>query len=65
MNWLMIAVVGGAAAWFEYSYRRSQRQPKKSPAQAPGSSANVEQAGQVREVNQTIGCSIDHAHFSH
>ena len=49
MNWLMIAVVGGAAAWFEYSYRRSQRQ--KSPAKAPGSSANVEQAGQVPSIS--------------
>ncbi|HEY7089138.1 MAG TPA: hypothetical protein VH518_13670 [Tepidisphaeraceae bacterium] len=30
MNWLAIVVVGGAAAWFEYNYRRSRRQSKKS-----------------------------------
>jgi hypothetical protein len=51
MNWLMIAVVGGAAAWFEYSYRRSKRSPKKAPAEGPSSTAHVEQAGQVPSIS--------------
>jgi hypothetical protein len=34
MNWLVIAVVGAAAAWFEYSYQRS-RHPKKAAASPP------------------------------
>jgi hypothetical protein len=36
MNWLVIAVVGGAAAWFEYNYRRSQRQPKNATGGSNG-----------------------------
>jgi len=34
MNWLVIAVVGTAAAWFEYNYQRSRRR-KKHPADKP------------------------------
>jgi len=34
MNWLVIAVVGAAAAWFEYNYQRS-RHPRKSSANNP------------------------------
>ena len=51
MNWLVIAVVGTAAAWFEFNYQRSRRQ-KKSPAEQTNSSrlpvpetAHVEQMG--------------------
>jgi len=50
-NWLVIAVVGAAAAWFEFNYQRSRRQ-KKSPADQTSSaklpvpeSAPVEQVG--------------------
>lgn len=25
MNWIIVAVVGAVAAWFEYSYRKSHR----------------------------------------
>lgn len=51
MNWLVIAVVGTAAAWFEFNYQRSRRQKKppadqKHSAQLPvPESAHVEQVG--------------------
>jgi hypothetical protein len=51
MNWLVIAVVGAAAAWFEYNYQRSRRR-KKSPAHQTNSATlpvpettHVEQEG--------------------
>ena len=50
MNWLILAVVGGAAAWFEYNYRRSQRKSKTPVSESPGSSAHVEQAGQMPSI---------------
>jgi cytoskeletal protein RodZ len=50
MNWLVIAVVGAAAAWFEYNYQRS-RHPKKtvaakatSPSTTPASNASSDGA---------------------
>ncbi len=58
MNWLVIAVVGAAAAWFEYNYQRS-RHPKKSTAKdAPNSSelpvpetAHVAQMGEMPSIS--------------
>ena len=32
MNWLVIAVVGGAAVWFELNYQLSRHQAKKKGA---------------------------------
>ncbi len=57
MNWLVMAVVGGAAVWFEYNYQRS-RHPKK-PAAATASKtgspstnpAHVEEAGQAPSIS--------------
>ncbi len=50
MNWLVIAVVGAAAAWFEYNYQRS-RHPKKAvaapaanPSTTPASNATADGA---------------------
>jgi hypothetical protein len=38
MNWLVIAVVGAAAAWFEYNYQRSRHPKKAASAQVPSPS---------------------------
>ena len=38
MNWLVIAVVGVAAAWFEYNYQRSRHSRKKSAGNPPHTS---------------------------
>ena len=35
MNWLVITVVGAAAAWFEFNYQRSRRSQKRAAAGAP------------------------------
>jgi len=58
MNWLVIAVVGVAAAWFEYNYHRSRHPAKSSPTDPPDSanhpvpeSAHVEQAGEVPSIS--------------
>ena len=58
MNWLVIAVVGAAAAWFEYNYQRSRRRQKKSPAEQTNSSkqtlpesARVEQSGEAPSIS--------------
>src|SRR5579864_9036188 len=57
MNWLVIAVVGAAAAWFEYNYQRS-RHPKKPKPNSPSSpespgteAAHVEKAGEVPSIS--------------
>jgi len=57
MNWLVIAVVGAAAAWFEFNYQRSRHQQKKAAANHPNSSpkspaaeANVEGAGEAPSI---------------
>jgi len=42
MNWITLAVLGGVAAWFEYSYRRS-RHGNPDPQQ-DASGANPESA---------------------
>jgi hypothetical protein len=34
MNWLVIAVVGAAAAWFEFNYQRSRHSQKRAAANA-------------------------------
>jgi len=39
MNWLVIAVVGAAAAWFEYNYQRSRHSKKAAGPQAPSAPA--------------------------
>jgi hypothetical protein len=58
MNWLVIAVVGVAAAWFEYNYQRSRHPGKNSAADGPNSqghpvpeSAHVEQAGEAPSIS--------------
>jgi hypothetical protein len=58
MNWLAIAVVGAAAAWFEYNYQRSRPRKKKSPADAPSASellvpepAHVAEAGESPSIS--------------
>jgi len=38
MNWLVIAVVGAAAAWFEYNYQRSRHAKKSATNASPPSS---------------------------
>ena len=38
MNWLVIAVVGAVAAWFEYNYQRSRHTRKVAAAQPPNTS---------------------------
>jgi hypothetical protein len=50
MNWLVIAVVGAAAAWFEYNYQRS-RHPKKSSASPTDSNLPVPESAHVEQVN--------------
>jgi hypothetical protein len=59
MNWLVIAVVGAAAAWFEFNYQRSRHQHKSSakhqPASSPKSpaaeSADVESPGEAPSIS--------------
>ncbi len=58
MNWLVIAVVGAAAAWFEYNYQRSRPRKKKSPADAADPSkllvpetAHVAEAGAAPSIS--------------
>ncbi len=51
MNWLVIAVVGAAAAWFEYNYQRS-RHSKESPAnQKDASTLPVPESAHVEQLN--------------
>jgi hypothetical protein len=57
MNWLVIAVVGAAAAWFEYNYQRSRHPKKSSAGKAPNTSAlrvpetaHVEQMGEAPSI---------------
>jgi len=49
MNWLVFALVSGAAAWFEYNYQRSKHPPKPKPDPTPinvvPETAHVEQMG--------------------
>jgi len=39
MNWLIISIVGAAAAWFEYNYQRSRHQKKPAAADSGNGSA--------------------------
>ncbi len=57
MNWLVIAVVGAAAAWFEYNYQRSKHAMKKAANPSPNhstspvpESAHVEQPGEMPSI---------------
>ena len=50
MNWLVIAVVGAAAAWFEYNYQRS-RHSKKSSTDSTNSKLPVPESAHVEELN--------------
>ena len=56
MNWLVLGIVGGVAAWFEYNYQRSRH--GKSPRARLGAtvrpvpeSAHVELAGDVPSIS--------------
>jgi hypothetical protein len=58
MNWLVIAVVGGAAVWFELNYQLSRHQAKKNaadskdpPAPAVPEIAHVEQPGETPSIS--------------
>jgi hypothetical protein len=56
MNWLVIAVVGGAAAWFELNYQLSRRQAKKNATDSKSlpvvpETAHVEQAGDAPSIS--------------
>ena len=57
MNWLVIAVVGGAAVWFELNYQLSRHQAKKqagnsknSPAPVVPETAHVAQPGEMPSI---------------
>ena len=50
MNWLVFSVIGAAAVWFEYNYRKSKNHADPKEAASDGKlpvseSAHVEQAG--------------------
>jgi len=51
MNWLMLAVVGGAAVWFEYNYQRSRR-PKESTALPTTSKSSVPETAPAVEAGK-------------
>jgi len=57
MNWLVIAVVGASAVWFEFNYQRSRRQKKSSGDTANSSkhpvpeTAHVEQPGEAPSIS--------------
>jgi len=50
MNWLVIAVVGTAAAWFEFNYQRSRRQKKFPPDQTKFAELPVPESAHVEQV---------------
>jgi hypothetical protein len=60
MNWLVIAVVGAAAAWFEFNYQRSRHEQRRAAADHPLNSsprsptaeaANVEHQGEAPSIS--------------
>ena len=58
MNWLVIAVIGASAAWFEINYQRSRRQKKKAEGDSANGSAlpvpetaHVAQAGEAPSIS--------------
>jgi hypothetical protein len=53
MNWLVLGIVGGVAAWFEYNYQRSRRGKARQAASAlpVPESAHVERAGDVPSIS--------------
>ncbi|HZP25126.1 MAG TPA: hypothetical protein VFB04_16915 [Terriglobales bacterium] len=58
MNWLVIAVVGVAAAWFEYNYQRSRHPGKNSAGDPPDparypvpETAHVEHLGEAPSIS--------------
>lgn len=58
MNWLVIAVVGGAAVWFELNYQLSRHQARKqasdskdSPAPVVPETAHVAQPGEMPSIS--------------
>ena len=57
MNWLVIAVVGAAAAWFEYNYQRSRPRKKKSPADEPDPLPLVPETAHVAEAGESPSIS--------
>ncbi len=53
MNWLVLGIVGGVAAWFEYNYQRSRRGKARRDVSAlpVPESAHVERAGDVPSIS--------------
>jgi hypothetical protein len=53
MNWLVLGIVGGVAAWFEYNYQRSRHgKARKSATVLPvPESAHVERAGDIPSIS--------------
>lgn len=50
MNWIIVAVVGAVAAWFEYSYRKSHRK-KTEPRRNGFADKPVSQQARVEQPN--------------
>lgn len=65
MNWLVIAVVGAAAAWFEYNYQRS-RHPRKTAASQPsnGSAAGAVNSAASGATNHSAAPVQETAHVA-
>ena len=58
MNWLIIAVVGASAAWFEFNYQRSRHKDKKAAAGANSSpSLPVPETAHVAQPGETPSIS--------
>jgi len=59
MNWLVIAVVGAAAAWFEFNYQLSRHHQRSlarnthnsSPNSPTAEAANVEPVGEPPSIS--------------
>ena len=55
MNWITFVVLGGVAAWFEYSYQRSRHAkhkagPSDAAAATPSETADVAQPGEMPSI---------------
>jgi len=56
MNWLVIAVVGASAAWFEFTYQRSKRKNKKA-ADAAAQNTRVPETAHVAQPGEAPSIS--------